>query len=142
MTDTVGKRRKAREVVLQALYEAEFSEKQWDEILEEQTTRRSSTEETKVYARELLGKVREQLNDLDEKIRSAVENWEFERISLIDKNILRFALAEILYVPQVPSKVIINEAIEIANKYSSGDAGRFINGILDHFAREYRQEGS
>ena len=61
-------------------------------------------------------------------------------MSLVDKNILRFALAEILYCPQVPSRVLINEAIEIANKYSSREAGKFVNGILDRFVQEYRQD--
>lgn len=136
----MGRRRKAREVVLQALYEAEFSEKQWQEILEQQTTRRSSSELTVTYAHELLSKVKEDLGHLDGLIKDAASNWEFGRISLIDKNILRFALAEILFFPQIPSKVIINEAIEIAHKYSSAEAGRFVNGVLDRFAREYRDQ--
>ncbi|MFQ5510749.1 MAG: transcription antitermination factor NusB [Candidatus Krumholzibacteriia bacterium] len=136
----MGKRRKAREVVLQALYEAEFSDKAWGEILDGQTKDRASTEETVEYASLLLAKVRESVEDLDERIRASVNNWELERISLVDKNILRFALAEILYFPSVPSKVIINEAIEIAYKYSSREAGRFVNGILDRFAREHRRD--
>jgi N utilization substance protein B len=59
---------------------------------------------------------------------------------LIDKNILRFALAEILYFGEVPSKVIVNEAIEVAHRFSSEDAGRFINGVLDRFIHEYRKD--
>jgi N utilization substance protein B len=61
-----------------------------------------------------------------------------ERVSLVDKNILRFALCEILFFPDVPPKVIVDEAIEIAHKYSSEDAGRFVNGILDRFLKQYR----
>ena len=57
----------------------------------------------------------------------------------MDKNILRLALAEILYFDEIPSKVIINEAIEIAHRYSSLDAGRFINGLLDRFVRDFRK---
>ena len=131
----MGKRRKAREIVLQALYEAEFSDSLWEEILESQVSRRSSTEETIEYARLLLSKTLENAAHLDEIIRSALENWEMERVSLVDKNILRFALCEILYFPDVPSKVIVNEAIEIAHKYSSHDAGSFVNGILDKIGK-------
>lgn len=136
----VGKRRKAREIVLQVLYEAEFSDSSWKEILEEQVSRRSSADETVEYARALLATAKENVDVLDERIRSALTNWDLERISLIDRNILRFALAEILFFPQVPSKVIINEAIEIAHKYSSEDAGRFVNGVLDRFVQTYRKD--
>ncbi len=138
----MGKRRKAREIVLQALYEAEFSDRPWEEILEDQADRRSSTEETVEYARELLLKTLESVEELDQKVASVLKNWEMDRVSLIDKIILRFALAEILFFPHVPSKVIINEAIEIAHKYSSKDAGRFVNGILDRFVREHRGEAA
>jgi N utilization substance protein B len=136
----MGKRRKAREIVLQSLYEAEFSDLTSEEILENQTGRRSSSGDTVEYARELLSKTLENIDTLDEKIASVLKNWEMNRISLVDKNILRFALAEILFFPHVPSKVIINEAIEIAHKYSSQDAGKFVNGILDRFVRELRGE--
>ena len=136
----MGKRRKAREIVLQSLYEAEFSELSSEMILENQTSRRSSSSETVEYARELFSMTLANIDALDEKIASALKNWELGRISLVDKNILRFALSEILYFPQVPSKVIINEAIEIAHKYSSQDAGKFVNGILDRFVRKYRGE--
>lgn len=124
--------------MLQSLYEAEFSEREWKDILAEQAERRSSSGETVDYAGELLSSVLEHVADLDEKIRSAVEHWEFDRISLVDKNILRLALAEILFFPDVPSVTVINEAIEIAHKYSSGDAGKFVNGILDRMVHEYR----
>jgi N utilization substance protein B len=136
----VGKRRKAREIVLQALYQAEFSDSAWEEILTAHASRRASSEETLEYARTLLGLVIENRAALDEKISAALSNWDIGRLSLIDKNILRFALAEILFVPQVPSNVIINEAIEVAHKYSSQEAGRFINGLLDRFAHDYRQD--
>ncbi len=136
----MGKRRKAREVVLQALYESEFSDKPWTEILNGQTKDRASTQETIEYAQALLAKVRETVADLDEKIRSCLNNWELERISLIDKNILRFALAEMLFFQEVPAKVVIDEAIEIAHKYSSREAGSFVNGVLDRFAHEYRRD--
>lgn len=133
-----GKRRKAREIVLQVLYETEFSDLSSEDILEEHFRRRSSGAETMSHATALLGKIEQHRGELDETIRAGLANWDLERVSLIDKNIIRFALAELLYFPDVPSKVIINEAIEIAHKYSSGDAGKFVNGVLDRFAQTHR----
>jgi transcription antitermination factor NusB len=135
----MGKRRKAREIVLQALYEAEFSEKPREEIFANQLERRGPAEDTAEHAQALFYATIEHLEDLDDRIESSLQNWDMERVALIDKNILRFALAEILYFEEVPSKVIINEAIEIAHRYSSSDAGRFINGILDRFVKEFRR---
>jgi N utilization substance protein B len=135
----MGKRRKAREIVLQALYEAEFSEKSWGEILDDQVQRRGSVEETAEHARRLFFATMEHLPELDARIESSLLNWDISRVSLVDKNILRFALAEILYFDEIPSKVIITEAIEIAHRYSSLDAGRFINGLLDRFVRDFRK---
>ena len=136
----MGKRRKAREIVLQSLYEAEFSDSTWEEILAGHTGRRGSTDETVEYARALLSTTIENKDRLDEAIRSALQNWEMDRISLIDKNILRFALCEILYFPEVPPKVIVNEAIEVAHRFSSVDAGKFVNGILDRFLEQFRRD--
>ena len=136
----MGKRRKAREIVLQSLYEAEFSDSTWEEILAGHTGRRGSTDETAEYARALLSTTIENKDRLDEAIRSALQNWEMDRISLIDKNILRFALCEILYFPEVPPKVIVNEAIEVAHRFSSVDAGKFVNGILDRFLEQFRRD--
>lgn len=138
----MGRRRKAREIVLQALYEAEFSDSHWEEILSNQTSRRDSRGETVEYARALFAKTLENKEHIDGIIRSALQNWEMERVSLVDKNILRFALCEILFFPDVPPKVIVNEAIEIAHKYSSEDAGRFVNGILDRFLKQFRKSSA
>ena len=135
----MGKRRKAREIVLQALYEAEFSDKTREEIFSDQVDRRAPGDETADHARRLFFAVMDHLAELDARIEAALENWDIKRIALVDKNILRFALTEILYFDDVPSRVIINEAIEIAHRYSSSDAGRFINGLLDRFVKEYRR---
>jgi len=136
----MGKRRKAREIVLQSLYEAEFSDLTPREIFDQQIARRLPTEETVDHAEALFFKTLENIDQLDAIIAPALENWEIGRIALVDKNILRFALAEILYFDDIPPKVIVNEAIEVAHRYSTEDAGRFINGLLDRFIREYRKD--
>jgi N utilization substance protein B len=138
----MGKRRRARELVLQALYETEFSDRPAVQVVEEQIERRGSSEEGAGRARDLFLKTVEKRDELDGIIKSFLEHWDFERLSLIDRNILRFALAEVLYFPDVPARVIIDEAIEIAQRYSSDDAGRFVNGLVDRFVSEYRKDGA
>jgi len=127
-------------MVLQALYEAEFSDRGALEIVDEQIMRRAPSDATATHARDLFLMTMEKRADLDHIIRSVLDNWELERVSLVDRNILRFALAEVLYFPEVPAKVIIDEAIEVAHRYSSDDAGRFVNGLLDRMVREFRKE--
>ena len=135
----MGRRRKAREIVLQALYETEFSSDPQGAVIERQIDRREPNPETAGYARQLFESVLTHRDELDGMIESGLDNWEMDRVALVDKNILRFALAEVLYFPDVPSRVIINEAIEIAHRYSSADAGRFVNGLLDRFIRQHRK---
>jgi N utilization substance protein B len=134
----MGKRRRARELVLQALYESEFSDRTALQVVEEQIGRRGPSEEGADRARDLFLKTIEKRDELDGIIRQFLENWDFERLSLIDRNILRFALAEVLYFPDVPSSVIIDEAIEIAHRYSSEEAGRLVNGLVDRAVKEFR----
>lgn len=134
----MGKRRRARELVLQALYESEFSDRPALQVVDQQIERRGPSEEGADRARDLFLKTVEKREEIDAIIRRFLENWDFERLSLIDRNILRFALAEVLYFPDVPSSVIIDEAIEIANRYSSEEAGRLVNGLVDRAVKEFR----
>ncbi len=129
-------------MVLQALYEAEFSERSARDIIDEQVGRRAPSDETAEYARALFSKTMEKKTDLDGVIGSLLENWDPSRVSLVDRNILRFALAEVLYFPEVPSRVIIDEAIEVAHRFSSDEAGRFVNGLVDKFVKEFRKDGA
>jgi N utilization substance protein B len=138
----MGKRRRARELVLQALYESEFSDRPALQVVDEQIQRRGPSDEGADRARDLFLKTVETRDELDRIIRSFLEHWDFERVSLVDRNILRFALAEVLYFPDVPSNVIIDEAIEVAHRYSSEEAGRFINGLVDRFVKEFRKDGA
>ncbi|HET6350425.1 MAG TPA: transcription antitermination factor NusB [Candidatus Krumholzibacteria bacterium] len=138
----MGKRRRARELVLQALYESEFSDRPALQVVDQQIERRGPSDEGADRARDLFLKTMEKRDEIDRIIRSFLEHWDFERLSLIDRNILRFALAEVLYFPDVPSSVIIDEAIEIAHRYSSEEAGRFVNGLVDRFVKEFRRDGA
>ena len=75
--------------------------------------------------------VRAHREEIDQMIKKYAKNWSLERIAVIDRNILRFAIYELRYLKEIPAKVTINEAIEIAKTYGSEDSGAFVNGILD-----------
>jgi N utilization substance protein B len=93
------------------------------------------------FALELIRNVLANLNDLDNKIIERVTNWEMNRIALIDKILLRMGICELLYFPDIPPKVSINESIEIAKDYSTAGSGKFINGILDAILAEEKKAG-
>jgi len=91
----------------------------------------SAPEESKVLALELVRKTWSKLSELDGKIRGLAEHWDISRMAAVDRNVLRLAAYEILYVPGIPKSVSINEAIEIVKRFSTDDSGKFVNGILD-----------
>ncbi|MBN2072048.1 MAG: transcription antitermination factor NusB [Candidatus Krumholzibacteriota bacterium] len=136
----MSRRRKAREIILQTLYSIDIAERKWEEALNDTVTRRGSTDETVEYARRVLASILESRERLDSMIEGSLENWKLERVALVDRIILQIALAELIDCPEVPTGVIINEAIEIAHKFSSSKAGSFVNGILDKLAKEVRNE--
>jgi N utilization substance protein B len=130
----MGKRRRAREVVLNALYLREMS----GEALSELICRikdADCTEEIKEYATRLLEVTLNNLEAIDTNLTAIIKNWDLGRVAIIDRCVLRLAAAEILYVPDVPVKVSIDEAVEIAKTYSTENSGKFVNGILDEIAR-------
>lgn len=88
------------------------------------------------FADRLIDKIEENLKEVDGIIIDVLENWSWDRICAMDKTILGVAVTELLYIPENPPKVVINEAIEIAKKYSTEKSGKFINGILDKIARK------
>jgi N utilization substance protein B len=93
------------------------------------------------YARRLLSGIKQYQDMIDTKIVAACENWRLDRITYVDRNILRVGIYEMLFIPDVPPKVSIDEAIELGKKYGNEDSRVFINGILDKVMREYYGEG-
>lgn len=134
----MSRRRKAREIALQTLYAEEMSGACWRAAFRDNVERRKPSEEAVEYAERLVERVIEEKPQLDERLKRRLQNWELERVSVIDRTILRIALAELIHCPEVPTNVIMDEAIEIAKKFSSADAGKFVNGVLDALAREVR----
>ncbi len=131
----MGKRRQARELALEALYRFEIASDGADSILEDIFSR-GCEEDVRSYTERLVRETISHLKEIDEIISGVVEHWAFSRIAVLDKNILRFAICELLYFEDVPPRVTIDEAIEIAKKYSTPDSGRFVNGVLDKVAKE------
>ncbi len=122
-------RRLAREIALKAAYALELRKESSEVILNDQMITGEGL--PPAFTVRLLSHIEGYQEQIDDIIRAKVEKWEFHRIALLDKIILRMGCAEMLYFPDVPPKVSINEAIEIAKTFSTDKSGRFVNGILD-----------
>ncbi len=134
----MGKRRKARELALQILFQIGVGKVRPEEALRSFWSKQAPATEKEVreFATELVKGTRDNLEAIDGLISKNVENWTIERIANVDLNIMRLAIYEILYRPDIPMKVSINEAIELAKKYSSSESYQFVNGILDKIASD------
>ncbi|HRP93464.1 MAG TPA: transcription antitermination factor NusB, partial [Ignavibacteriaceae bacterium] len=132
---SVFKRRIVREKVLQILYAYEMNNENLM-ALTKTILGDVELEKDRTYGEELVNRVLIHKKELDEKIEERVSNWEMGRIALIDKLLLRMAICELLYFPDIPPKVSLNEAIEIAKEFSTAGSGKFINGILDKILAE------
>lgn len=127
----MGRRRQAREFALQALYLADTGSMPIEDAFGILTPRYSMDEKTSDFARGLARGATEHLADLDRRIQAVAENWELKRMAVVDRNLLRMASYELLFCPETPVGVVIDEALEIAKIYSAEDSSRFINGIID-----------
>jgi len=131
------KRRQAREYALQILFQIDFTEKKLGRReLDEFWSDKKENREIREFAEELVKGTLEKLKDIDALIEKLAENWILGRMAAVDRNILRFAAFEILYRRDIPAAVTINEALEIAKKYSSSESAPFLNGVLDRLAKE------
>ena len=131
------KRRRAREHALQILFQVDFTGKKINvRDFEEFWSDKKEDADVRKFAEELVRGTIDRLHEIDARIERITDNWLLSRMSAVDRNILRFAFYEILYREDIPSAVTINEALEIAKKFSSGKAVPFINGVLDRLARE------
>jgi N utilization substance protein B len=133
----VPRRRTMREFVFKVIYQYDFTKDSLDEIfkytLENDKLDPLSVKEAWEFAKGII----ENIDEIDSLIKSHLINWTFERLSSIDKNILRLGTYELLFKDDIPIEVTLNEAIEIAKKFGSEKSGKFVNGILDRIAKEY-----
>jgi len=124
-------RRRARERAMEFLFGLDFTAYAWDEVIGDFWAARPAKPGVQQYANRLIEGVCTRLPEIDAAIAGAVEYWTPGRVGRIERAIVRIALYEIRYVDDVPAKVAINEAIEVAKKYGFEEAPRFINGVLD-----------
>lgn len=124
-------RRQARELVLRGLYAYEIYERDVNQIFEELAVDSQLSKEHLLFARQLMEMVIKNAASIDAEIARLAQNWELDRIAVIDRIILQIALTEIRFMPDIPEKVAINEAIDLAKEYSTNESSAFVNGILD-----------
>ena len=133
----MGLRRDAREAAVQFLYQVDTHKPaDVDKALEEFWRQNDAKQNVRDFANDLLRGTLEKKTEIDVKIASLADNWDFERLAVVDRNILRLALYEMLFRTEIPPVVSINEAIEIAKKFSSAESGKFVNGLLDRVKKE------
>ena len=137
----MGVRRQAREAALQMLYLCDNCKISSQDAVQKyfQTLLLQSVGTS--FATELFNGTWEKRENLDRLIMDFAENWEIDRMAAVDRNILRLAAFEITGMPDTPINVIIDEAVEIAKKYSTKDSGKFVNGILDKLKTARKQPG-
>jgi N utilization substance protein B len=125
-----GTRRKSRSKALQALYEVDSVNRNPSEVVERLLSEEDFSEENKTFTRELvIGTINNKV-EIDGNIRKFAPAWPLEQLSIIDRNILRLAIFEILFDNKVPVKVAVSEAVELAKSYGSQNSGKFVNGVL------------
>ncbi len=127
-----GKRRQARELAAQFLYQHDINGGPLAEALSLfWLTQHQGSDTVRAFAEELIRGTLGHQAVIDEKIKQYTQNWELQRIAAVDRNILRLAMYEMLFRDDIPPVVSINEAVDIAKKFSTRESGAFVNGILD-----------
>ena len=138
----MGKRRSSRELALKFLYQFELNKGDLDEQMKLLIKQNSSQEDVKIFMKDLVVSLLDKIEEIDEVIQKFSDHWVIERMTVIDRNILRLGTCELLFDFSTPPKVVINEAIDIAKKYGNEDSPEFINGILDKVYKELDHKGS
>lgn len=127
----MGRRRQARENALHALYLVDTARTPGDQAFAWVHDRREADPGTLAFTRALFDGTLRHLPEIDERLGKTAANWALSRMAAVDRNILRLAAFELIHTPETPMRVIIDEALEIARKFSTEESTRFINGILD-----------
>lgn len=137
----MGARRRARECALQMLFSYDVARPSVEELIETYWGEMAdAAEEVRVFANELVVGAISHLDEIDDRIRLRTEHWRIPRMAIVDRNLLRLAVFEFLYQPNTPRTVAINEALEIARRFSTHEATQFINGILDAIKRDVESQ--
>ena len=139
----MGRRRKARQLALQLLYQLDVQgEERAEPHLDDFWQRHPVDREAREFAESLVRGTKSHEAEIDALIARYAEHWELERMAVVDRNILRQGIFELLWESGVPPKVAINEALEVAKKFSTQESSRFINGILDRIHKQEKAPAS
>ena len=136
----MGSRRRARELAIKVLFHLEFTPGDPEEVFQLICENFGSAKSIRSFSRELVLGVCTKKKELDQLISRASEHWRLERMSRVDRTILRLGAFEILVMKDIPPKVSIDEAVELGKMYGTEDSGGFINGVLDNIYNNLRQE--
>lgn len=129
-------KRKARVLALQAMYAYDLrSDDDLMTLFLDIAGSSKKNEEVVTYSEYLLKKANENLDEIDALLQKHAANWDIRRMAAIDRNILRLAVTELIYMEDIPFKVVIDEAVEIAKTYGTDDSGKFVNGVIDAIYR-------
>lgn len=136
MTQPVRRRTRAREVALQILYQFDLRSERFDldlgqELVDLIGEQANGDTEVSAFALRLVQGTLQHRDVVDLRLKAVTRNWDLRRMATVDRNVLRMAIYELMHCADVPPKVTINEAIELAKKYSTANSGGFVNGILD-----------
>ena len=133
----MGTRRKSRELALQMLFQADLGQQPPEQVRNTFWKGQSEVSaEVKGFAEDIFRVARDRAPEIDKLIEDHADNWRIDRMAAVDRNLLRAAVAELLGFPKTPRAVVINEAIEIARKFSGPESVNFINGVLDSVGKE------
>ena len=137
----MGTRRKSRELALQMLFQADMGKQAADDVRRTFWQGRDEvSSQVRGFAEDLFRAAIDRTAEIDGLIEGKAEHWRMERMAAVDRNILRAAVAELLAFPATPRAVVINEALEIARRFSTPEAVQFINGVLDSVGRQLEAE--
>jgi len=136
----MGLRRTARECALQMLYQYDIGNQPLEEILDLYWEMNEHPKKVREFANELFEGSIEKLKEIDKTIQQHTQNWRLSRMAAVDRNILRVAVYEFLCDKRTPVTVVINEALEIAKKYSTHESAQFVNGVLDSIKNDLKPE--
>ena len=137
----MGTRRKSRELALQMLFQADLGQQASDEVRKTFWRGRGEVSpEVQGFAEDIFRVAQDRAVEINHLIQTHAEHWRVDRMAAVDRNVLRAAVAELLSFPKTPRAVVINEAIEIARKFSSPESVQFINGVLDSIGKQIDAE--
>ncbi|NIM05030.1 MAG: transcription antitermination factor NusB [Armatimonadetes bacterium] len=136
----MGKRRAGRELALKVLFQNDVAAIPYEEALEAASEATDCAEDTLAFARRLVLATLEHMKEIDLLLARYAKEWPLDRMANVDRSLLRLATCEIMYCPDIPNSVSVDEAVELAKKYSTADSGKFINGILGSLLRDVPSE--